>query len=93
MTQRMIAEALICLHASKGKDLLTTHSHCSFEHMRRAASQDDDSMERHFSYMPRLVDLVSINMRYTINIMLGFYTTLWVAEDRSMIWFMYRVED
>jgi hypothetical protein len=50
-------------------------------------------MERHFSYMPRLVDLVSINMRYTIDIMLGFYTTLWVAEDRSMIWFMYRVED
>ena len=59
----------------------------TYEAMKRATNIE---MEQYFTYLPRLAELVTAPYKDREKIVLKFYTTLWVARDRSEFRFLYR---
>lgn len=61
--------------------------HCSLEALSKRARVD---MEEHISYLLGLSDLVTQPLRYSEEVVLEFYASLWISLDRSYLLFMYR---
>ena len=86
--QRRIGEGLRRYLSLKGKDkLFVPQQYTTYQARRRATGTD---MKQYFTYLPGLAELVTEPYRYREDIMLEFYATLWVARDRSEIWFLFR---
>ncbi|TVU20728.1 hypothetical protein EJB05_30323, partial [Eragrostis curvula] len=84
--QRQIGGALLRAESKKGSKLYTTHKYVVPARLSLAAGRE---MESRMTYMPGLRTLPAAPMRYRTDIVRDFYATLWVADDRSAIWFMF----
>ncbi|GJN05035.1 hypothetical protein PR202_ga22630 [Eleusine coracana subsp. coracana] len=88
--QRRIGEELRRYLTRKGKSgLFVPQQYTTYQAMRRATCTD---IEQYFTYLPGLAGLVTSPYRYWEDMVMKFYASLWVARDRSEIWFMLRGE-